>query len=38
MTLMGGPLHWATRFGMEKMVAALIASGASVGVRTYPCP
>ncbi|XP_030496225.2 calmodulin-binding transcription activator 4 isoform X4 [Cannabis sativa] len=30
-------LHWAARFGREKMVAALIASGASAGAVTDPC-
>ncbi|KAG7589212.1 Ankyrin repeat-containing domain superfamily [Arabidopsis suecica] len=30
-------LHWAARFGSEKMVAALIASGASAGAVTDPC-
>ncbi|XVE92102.1 hypothetical protein REPUB_Repub01dG0068300 [Reevesia pubescens] len=29
-------LHWAARFGREKMVAALIASGASAGAVTDP--
>ncbi|KAJ0256061.1 Calmodulin-binding transcription activator 4 [Hirschfeldia incana] len=29
-------LHWAARFGSEKMVAALIASGASAGAVTDP--
>ncbi|XP_039047335.1 calmodulin-binding transcription activator 4-like isoform X2 [Hibiscus syriacus] len=29
-------LHWAARFGREKMVAALIASGASSGAVTDP--
>ncbi|XP_010556125.1 PREDICTED: calmodulin-binding transcription activator 4-like isoform X2 [Tarenaya hassleriana] len=29
-------LHWAARFGREKMVAALIASGASPGALTDP--
>ncbi|KAL5760214.1 hypothetical protein ACOSP7_018715 [Xanthoceras sorbifolium] len=29
-------LHWASRFGREKMVAALIASGASAGAVTDP--
>lgn len=29
-------LHWAARFGREKMVAALLASGASAGVVTDP--
>ncbi|CAN0929217.1 Calmodulin-binding transcription activator 4 [Linum grandiflorum] len=29
-------LHWAARFGREKMVAALIASGASPGAVTDP--
>ncbi|KAE8724548.1 Calmodulin-binding transcription activator 4 [Hibiscus syriacus] len=29
-------LHWAVRFGREKMVAALIASGASPGAVTDP--
>ncbi|KAH7857892.1 hypothetical protein Vadar_017648 [Vaccinium darrowii] len=29
-------LHWAARFGREKMVAALIASGASAGALTDP--
>ncbi|GMH15113.1 hypothetical protein Nepgr_016954 [Nepenthes gracilis] len=29
-------LHWAARFGREKMVAALIASGASAGLVTDP--
>ncbi|XP_057493927.1 calmodulin-binding transcription activator 4-like isoform X1 [Actinidia eriantha] len=31
-------LHWAARFGREKMVAALIASGASAGAVTDPNP
>ncbi|KAJ9709875.1 hypothetical protein PVL29_001381 [Vitis rotundifolia] len=31
-------LHWAARFGREKMVAALIASGASAGAVTDPSP
>ncbi|CAI9093174.1 OLC1v1028608C1 [Oldenlandia corymbosa var. corymbosa] len=31
-------LHWAARFGREKMVAALIASGASAGAVTDPTP
>ena len=35
---MGGPLHWATRFGREKMVAALITSGASAGAVTDSSP
>ncbi|KAK2384144.1 calmodulin-binding transcription activator [Trifolium repens] len=30
-------LHWAARFGREKMVASLIASGASAGAVTDPC-
>ncbi|KAM7269197.1 hypothetical protein ACFE04_024694 [Oxalis oulophora] len=29
-------LHWAARFGREKMVAALMASGASAGALTDP--
>ena len=29
-------LHWAARFGREKMVAALLASGASAGAVTDP--
>lgn len=29
-------LHWAARFGREKMVAALVASGASAGAVTDP--
>ncbi|XP_047330061.1 calmodulin-binding transcription activator 4 isoform X2 [Impatiens glandulifera] len=29
-------LHWAARFGREKMVAALVAKGASAGVVTDP--
>ncbi|KAJ4835921.1 hypothetical protein Tsubulata_026522 [Turnera subulata] len=31
-------LHWAARFGREKMVAALLASGASPGAVTDPSP
>ncbi|KAH9772540.1 calmodulin-binding transcription activator 4 [Citrus sinensis] len=31
-------LHWAARFGREKMVAALLASGASAGAVTDPNP
>ncbi|XP_057496326.1 calmodulin-binding transcription activator 4-like isoform X2 [Actinidia eriantha] len=31
-------LHWAARFGREKMVAALIASGAAAGAVTDPNP
>ncbi|KAL3322383.1 hypothetical protein AABB24_039821 [Solanum stoloniferum] len=30
------PLHWAARFGREKMVASLIASGAFAGAVTDP--
>ena len=35
---MGGPLHWAARFGRKKIVAALIASSASAGAVTDPSP
>ncbi|KAG5227956.1 calmodulin-binding family protein [Salix suchowensis] len=31
-------LHWAARFGREKMVASLLASGASAGAVTDPSP
>ncbi|KAG1330936.1 calmodulin-binding transcription activator 4 [Cocos nucifera] len=31
-------LHWAARFGREKMVAALLAAGASAGAVTDPTP
>ncbi|XP_065873672.1 calmodulin-binding transcription activator 4 [Euphorbia lathyris] len=31
-------LHWAARFGREKMVAALLACGASAGAVTDPTP
>ncbi|ONK58514.1 uncharacterized protein A4U43_C09F13860 [Asparagus officinalis] len=31
-------LHWAARFGRERMVAALLAAGASAGAVTDPTP